>query len=40
MYEASNTDKSEKKSPAQMLEIISAKYPNEFCLPGNKYFEI
>lgn len=34
MYEEGNAEKSEKKSPGQMLEILSSRYPEEFCLPG------
>lgn len=34
MYEAGNKEKSEKKSPGQMLEILNERYPLEFCLPS------
>jgi hypothetical protein len=34
MYLFGEEDKKNKKSPAQMLEILSKKYPKEFCLPS------
>lgn len=34
MYNLGEKDKKNKRSAAQMLEMLSIKYPNEFCLPS------
>ena len=34
LYLLGEEDKKNKKSPAQMLEIITQKNPKEFCLPS------
>ena len=34
LYNSGEADKKNKKSPAQMLEILESRYPNEFCLPS------
>jgi hypothetical protein len=34
LYNSGEDDKKNKKSPAQMLEILESRYPNEFCLPS------
>lgn len=32
LYNFGEEDKKNKKSPAQMLEYLESRYPNEFCL--------
>ena len=34
LYNSGEADKKNKKSPAQMLEILESRYPKEFCLPS------
>ena len=34
LYNCGEADKKNKKSPAQILDILESRYPNEFCLPS------
>jgi hypothetical protein len=34
MFKQGEEDKKNKRSPAQMLEMLAVKYPQEFCLPS------